>query len=458
MNLWKNKPDVPLNAEILNAKKSTRRWKTAAIVLLTSGLLNFAVPAYAFGDAAAIIAYLTPVLGTTLPNFMTQLIQQKLGGLITNVMNTNFGQLGQLTTKLGTLDPSRLSSIFSSMLSSNSAQPFVEEGLKDFISPPDGTGTDMNKIAPNMTNAEAAVLVLSKQAEAQLKLEDKTRIIQNASKAEAAGKPVPKDPSGKTPPQGGAPGEQNLANAAAAKAAANNLDHKELTERGARSLDANNAATVEEDILLTVYKAARKKGEPLAEADATDLPDYKFQDKETQLALSRFLTSPPVIPAELAPSYDNAALDKNRAAVLENVLMGTSPLPLLPRNMMNRANARSLQMKMFTRFARLGLARQAIYASLSPEQHRAMNEEYATYVAKPSALAQLFAGVTPAQQQMIELLRGNNLFLMRMREKQLEQNRLLGVILTSLTEANTREQADRAMLGSTESTPTKATQ
>lgn len=149
--------------------------------------------------------------------------------------------------------------------------------------------------------------------------------------------------------------------------------------------------------------------------------------------LAAFLSPAPMLPAGFNPATDKGALTPQRATVLSDVLLGINNFGSLENFQKDEAdpNRALLQSKILTKFARIQLARHAISSVTSLDVTDAMNAEFKMCVVRPTQEDTVGSSVEQHLTNVEHLMRCTNLSLLHLRRVQMEQSRLIGVLLAT---------------------------
>lgn len=166
-------------------------------------------------------------------------------------------------------------------------------------------------------------------------------------------------------------------------------------------------------------------------------------DTEPQ-KIAAFLSPAPMLAAGFNPATDKGALTPAKATVLADVLIGVNDFNSLQNfdTKLPSPNRSLLQSKILTRFARVQLARHAISAVTSLSVQDAINSEFKTCVVRPTQDDTVGSSVEQHLTNIENLMRCNNLSLLHLRRVQMEQSRLIAVLLTTQLDQFSFQTAD----------------
>lgn len=427
----RGKPPVKKAPQPRNGTGSstTPHWKIMGISAITAVTLTLAAPrpAHAVFDAAAIVPVLVG-MQSAIMGFLETSLMGVLQTMLPQFMKDQNRQMGGLISGIFVTNPERTKEIIR-YGNTSSRYPTVNAEMSNRYTPIPGNGMNIEEASKKSSPNE--LLLLLDQRRTQAEFEAIASAKERAKKQDIT---PDKWPDKRNPPDPGMPPtDRMMANTAVSQSYAGNSAHVSTTAAGVKALNASQMALQSETLLLQIFKASRI----ITDLKAKKI-DYDFNNPQHLVDLSKFLTPPPPTPAGTEPDYEKDALNKTRAGILADVIMGADSRPLLPVEAMSNINAKTLQIKIMTRFARTQLARTAVYATLSPELQKARNEEYIEFVMKPTLAGGVYSDAVTQRGALIRLTQGTNLFLMRNRELQMEQNRLLAVLLTATMEAGDR--------------------
>lgn len=160
--------------------------------------------------------------------------------------------------------------------------------------------------------------------------------------------------------------------------------------------------------------------------------------------IAAFLSPAPMLTAGFTPDTSKGALTPAKASVLADVLIGVNDFNSLQNfdTALPSPNKSLLQSKILTRFARVQLARHAISAVTSTSVQDAINSEFKMCVVRPNLDDTIGSSVEQHLTNIENLMRCNNLSLLHLRRVQMEQSRLIAVLLTTQLDQFSFQTAD----------------
>lgn len=212
-----------------------------------------------------------------------------------------------------------------------------------------------------------------------------------------------------------------------------NTIHKSVSSAGLRNLDPAQKTVIDEEIVAQVYSAAKT---------SANNPD--------KAALAKYLTPTRMLFPAVDPNFSSTVsilLDESRSEALVNVLMGATSTAIMTTEQLQKADGATAQLKLFTRFARLQLARTHIQDIYSRDNLLSIQDQYKKFVASPSGedLQNGTYSMSQYMATMVRLQQGTNLELLMIRRQMFEQAELMAVILTATLEGQRDAALDQAI-------------